>query len=173
MPQVIVVNFFSIFAQHGCWEVETCFGWCGNCKFQSICLVAERTFKSQGRASSLPLVVFVAWFNALSSISPEKESVMGLIQCKQEGALWLMLQLPFQLKQLLFSFSPLFLHNPTPALSPAGLEVGGVFPFCQSHWLCLVGLSLYQCKQKQGSGVWCILLSKILLLVCLWSWTPE
>lgn len=39
--------------------------------------------------------VFVAWFIAFSALKPEKESVMGLIQCKQDRALWLMLQLPF------------------------------------------------------------------------------
>lgn len=97
--------------------------------------------------------VIVSRFNASSFHRPKKESVMRLIHCKEEAAFWLMVQ--FALYGVLSS----------PLLSSLGLKTGGVFPFCQSK-VCLLGLSLYQCKQKRGSGCWCFFSpSKILLLV--------
>lgn len=57
-----------------------------------------------------------------------------------------------------------------PLISPPslGLKTGGVFPFCQSQ-LCLIGLSLYQCKQKRGNSVGCFLLSKKTSFWCLFD----
>lgn len=132
--------------------------------FISFCLSRESLIIWSEDVSS----VAAARFSASTFFRAEKQPVMWIIQCKQEGVC-LMVWLAFFCENISSPPSSL----PLPPTPFSGIKTGGVFPFCQSHSLSLRGLSLYQCKQKTGNSVWCFLLSKNLLLVSLWSWALE
>lgn len=135
--------------------------WCGGIKF---CILAKIM---SGRGSLFEVKASLSHYDKCNCFSVhclqlsqtwKKESVIRLIHCKQEGASWLMVHFALyrNLSSRFLSFPPAL-----PLISPPslGLKTGGVFPFCQSQ-LCLIGLSLYQCKQKRGNSVGCFLLSK-------------